>query len=529
MKHLIASFLCLFCLLSCGQAQNSTALLQLAIKTLPQCALTCIISGVSKSTCELSDFYCIARNKDLNTEITICVQSSCSIRESLTTKNFTESAFGAPQRDHTHLVSYLGVIGGSFAILAVILRVSARLPFLGGIWGWDDWAILVAMIPLMPLTFLSIRLADYGLGRDIWTVPFDKITTILHIYYFDEMFYLSSLALTKCSILLFYLRIFPNQNFRRIVYATLAVCALYIPGFVIATIVQCMPIRYAWEHWDGEHNGKCFNVNMEGWMSAAINIVLDIIVICMPLRELSKLAMSRRRKAGIMLMFLGGGFVTVVSILRLKWMIQFANSTNVTWDYTPIGYWSTIEVHIGIIFACLPAIRALQYRMFPAQRGTTGYLYNPGPSYANSKGLSYATDSRRKSTFTHTDFLSSRSTDSHGIRSPPRTRHNKEFIQLEEVDFKLRDLDGSNHTHIETGDTSSDDRMLLPIQSTSELAQFPTPTYSKRAMVTPPPKRDLTHAISVRKDYSVTVEISPDQINVNPMKPSEEDRWGTKG
>lgn len=42
-------------------------------------------------------------------------------------------------------------------------------------------------------------------------------------------------------------------------------------------------------------------------MSAAFNIVLDIIVLCLPLRELSKLAMNRRKKAGIMLMFLGGG------------------------------------------------------------------------------------------------------------------------------------------------------------------------------------------------------------------------------
>ncbi|KAF1951534.1 hypothetical protein CC80DRAFT_203280 [Byssothecium circinans] len=520
MRHIFGLALSLLAPLPFSHAQNSTALLQLAIKTLPQCALSCIISGVSTSKCELSDFYCIARSEELNAKITMCVQSSCTIRESLTTKNFTETAFGAPHRDHTHLVSYFGVIGGGVAIVAVILRVCARLPFFGGTWGWDDWAIMAAMVPIFPLTFLSVPLANYGLGKDIWTVPFDNITTILHVYYFDEMFYLSSLALTKISILLFYLRIFPNQSFRRIVYFTLALCVLYILGFVPATVVQCYPIRHAWERWDGEHRGKCVNIGLEGWMSAAFNIVLDIIIICLPLRELSKLAMDRRKKAGIMLMFLGGGFVTIVSILRLKWMIQFANSYNITWDYTPIGYWSTLEVHVGIIIACLPAIRAIQYRIFPVQkRGTTGYMYYPQLSYGREG--SYATTSRRKSAFTNTDILS----DARTMRSPARSHNDKDFMQLEEHEFRLGDNMTANHTHVARVSVSGDDTLLLPIQSTKELPRFPTPMYSTRPKAL---RKEPLHAISVRKDYSVTVEISPDQVELSPWKTKAEDEWDSK-
>ena len=159
----------------------------------------------------------------------------------------------------------------------------------------------------------------------MWRVPFDKITHILHvgasystaaymkltlyhqIYYFDEIFYLTSIALTKISILLFYLRIFPNRDFRRWVYVVLALCTLYILSFIPVTIFQCLPVHLAWERWDGQHRGRCVNLNAEGWSSAAFNIIFDLLVICLPLRELSKLAMSRRRKAGIMLMFLGGG------------------------------------------------------------------------------------------------------------------------------------------------------------------------------------------------------------------------------
>ena len=82
---------------------------------------------------------------------------------------------------------------------------------------------------------------------------------------------------------------------------------MYIIAFVTATALQCIPIRIAWEHWDGEHHGKCINLNADAWASAAVNILLDLVVIVIPMRELSKLAMTRRRKVGIMCMFLGGG------------------------------------------------------------------------------------------------------------------------------------------------------------------------------------------------------------------------------
>jgi hypothetical protein len=58
-------------------------------------------------------------------------------------------------------------------------------------------------------------------------------------------------------------------------------------------------------------------------------------------------------------------------------MAQFASSSNMTWDNTPVGYWSVIEVHTGIVFACLPAIRSLQYRFFPQPNpANTAYSYD---------------------------------------------------------------------------------------------------------------------------------------------------------
>jgi len=83
-------------------------------------------------------------------------------------------------------------------------------------------------------------------------------------------------------------------------------CVLYLIGFVTATALQCLPIRIAWQHWDGEHHGQCLNLNHLGWASAGVNIVLDLVVIGLPMREVKNLSLNWRRKAGVMLMFLGG-------------------------------------------------------------------------------------------------------------------------------------------------------------------------------------------------------------------------------
>jgi hypothetical protein len=141
---------------------------------------------------------------------------------------------------------------------------------------------------------------------------------VIQIFYYTELFYLASIALTKIAVLLFYLRIFPDQNLRRLIYITIVVCIMYIIAFVTATALQCIPIRNAWEHWDGEHHGKCINLNADAWASAAVNIILDLVVIMLPMRALGKLAMSRRRKFGIMLMFLGGGLYVSVSTFLLS-------------------------------------------------------------------------------------------------------------------------------------------------------------------------------------------------------------------
>lgn len=213
------------------------------------------------------------------------------------------------------------------------MRMISRLPRFGGQLGWDDLAITIAILEIIPLTVFSVLLANLGLGKDIWTVPFENITMILKIYYFDEDLYLTALPLVKISILLFYLRIFPQDWFRYSCFATMAACAGYGIAFLLVSVFQCIPINYAWLNWDGEHTGTCNDINAQGWTSAAFNVILDVIVLALPMPVITKLELNKRKKFFILLMFSVGFVVTVVSILRLQVLVQFGGTTNFTCMY----------------------------------------------------------------------------------------------------------------------------------------------------------------------------------------------------
>ncbi|KAL4789540.1 hypothetical protein BDV19DRAFT_396942 [Aspergillus venezuelensis] len=346
-----------------------TASLSELTAALPPCALACFVKAIPQSGCGATNQTCMCTNTEFTEIVELCVASSCTIHQSLTTKNVTQTACGAPIRDRAKLVSVTGVVGGVLALLVFIMRICARLPYFGGQLGADDWTMGLAMCCIIPLSALSYVLADIGLGKDMWTVPFERITRVLYIYFFDELLYLTAIALTKISILCFYLRVFPRREIRAIIYIAIGLNVGYIIAFVLISVFQCSPIKGAWHRWDAADEYSCNNINAQGWCAAALNMALDILVLGIPLKELYGLNMSWRRKFFVMCMFSLGIFVSLVSILRLESLIAFADTTNLTWDY----------VHVGVICACLPALRSLFQRIWPRAFGDTKKSTSYGP------------------------------------------------------------------------------------------------------------------------------------------------------
>ncbi|ESZ93409.1 hypothetical protein SBOR_6202 [Sclerotinia borealis F-4128] len=361
------------------------------IQALPKCAVTCLTTAIADSTCSLTDQQCICTNVPLNTQVDECVLGSCTVKETLTTKNVTSVACNAPVRDKRELYNW---ISNSFVIaswLSYVARIAARFTSDTEFW-WDDYMATVVMIAGIPSAVINVQgLTTNGLGKDIWTLTFQSISNMIRFFYAIELLYFAQVSFVKISILLFFLRLFPKRKIRRTIWATIVVNGMILIVFDVLAAFQCRPISFYWTRWDNEHAGVCLNINALGFTSAGVSIVMDIWMLILPMTQLYDLNLHWKKKIGVASMLGIGIIVTIVSILRLKSLILFSNTQNPTWDYVQVGYWSTIEICVGIICSSMPAMRLLLVRIFPRMSGSTNNSSN------HSKSAGYDPSKRRPS------------------------------------------------------------------------------------------------------------------------------------
>ena len=223
------------------------------------------------------------------------------------TKNTTETACNAPIRDRSHLFANIALILGVTTASLILLRLVFKYFVLKMSLAMDDWLILLTTVVGVPGTIFSVRgAAPNGLGKDIWTLPYDSITAFGRSFFAMEVLYFAQITLLKMSLLAFYLRIFPSKRIQNLLWATIACNAAFGTAFVFASIFQCTPISYFWDKWDGEHEGRCLNINTIGWANAVISIALDLWMLAVPLSQLPGLNLHWTKKIGVAIMFCVG-------------------------------------------------------------------------------------------------------------------------------------------------------------------------------------------------------------------------------
>lgn len=226
---------------------------------------------------------------------------------STVTKNVTATTCHAPIRDRTQLSTNVVIILGVITGVLVILRLGFKALITQMGLAMDDWLILATTLSGVPSTYIGVHgTAANGLGRDVWTLPYNNINAFGEYFYVVEVLYFVQITLLKMSLLFFYLRIFPSNGIRNILWATVVFNAVYGIIFTFVAIFQCTPISYFWTSWDGEHEGKCIDINSMGWAHAAISIALDLWMLGIPLSQLPGLNLHWKKKIGVAIMFCVG-------------------------------------------------------------------------------------------------------------------------------------------------------------------------------------------------------------------------------
>ncbi|KAI0433528.1 50S ribosomal protein L36e [Xylaria sp. FL1042] len=346
------------CLSSLSQAQS-----------MPPCATDCLGVALAQSSCDPSDTACICSDTVLLSTVQTCVLANCTVIEGLQAKNATETLCGAEVRDITAVTPIITAVSGILAIIAVIMRVFDALP--NRSLQPADLCAIAALLTGIPLGVLELIMSTLGFGKDIWTLTPYRITHIVRFTWVTEILYFLLLALTKTSLLFFYLRVFPSPRFQRLCYVTMGVVVASGIAFTLTAIFYCMPISYIWTGWTGETKGHCLNFNAFAWSHAVTSIAQDLWIIALPIPSLLKLQLGTRRKFHLILMFSVGLAITIVSAVRLTTLVQFATTTNPTYDSVTTAYWSVLEAYVSIICCCLPSVRSLLRTVSPSCFGSS--------------------------------------------------------------------------------------------------------------------------------------------------------------
>ena len=121
----------------------------------------------------------------------------------------------------------------------------------------------------------------------------------------------STTAAAKISFLCLYVRLFPVQSFQRkcsIVKVLVAIAwALWMLGFYF----QCRPIRGGWDPTVTPKH--CINIAALFLGLEIFSCILDIILICLPIKMIRGLQMAFKRKMAMATIFILG-ILSVLSI-----------------------------------------------------------------------------------------------------------------------------------------------------------------------------------------------------------------------
>ncbi|KAK6205929.1 hypothetical protein LQW54_008121 [Pestalotiopsis sp. IQ-011] len=293
----------------------------------------------------LSD--CICLDTTLLSGLSECIQTSCAYNEQLVASSAANSLCAAyPKESRSRDVQTASVVTLALVIPVVLARCAARWQVMKKLC-LDDWTALLGMVLLAALAAMEYVSARMGFGNHYWNVKPSDGPVLLQIFYAAQILYILIQLSAKVSIALLFIRLFPA----RWIHRTLKIFIAFMVGhgliFVSVIIFQCWPIYSIWDK--SVTGSKCVDVTAVAYVGAALSIAEDIFLVLLPITELRKLQVTQRQRVLLSFMFAIGSFAAVTSMIRLKYMVMFAN----TFDST------------SVFLGSLPPLRPWIIRLVP--------------------------------------------------------------------------------------------------------------------------------------------------------------------
>ncbi|KAK2629524.1 hypothetical protein QTJ16_000344 [Diplocarpon rosae] len=277
----------------------------------------------------------------------------------------------SPDRGMQTATMVVSIIFTLFGNISVLLRVICRLVVCRRL-GLEDWCMVAGM--LLTGGYLSEILygIHWGLGRHSGDVALEDMSNVLKIIYATHLTYNTVVLVVKISIVCFYLRLVtPDSTLRTWSRATIGFLVLFFVATQVTTLVQCLPIEDNWVI-VGEVKTKCADTVVCHYIVAAINIVVDVWILLLPIGALWAMKRGLRDRIFLCMVFGIGAISCISSIIRLYAIAVYAKSQDPSFDGASVNIWSMIEINAAIVCASVPAAIKPLFDKAVRQRITAG-------------------------------------------------------------------------------------------------------------------------------------------------------------
>ncbi|KAF7503814.1 hypothetical protein GJ744_003255 [Endocarpon pusillum] len=284
-----------------------------------------------------------------------------------------------------------------FAVLAaaaVLVRLWTRSLLKAGL-GADDWWIIAGLVAYFGFTANAIYTILVNGGGQDYEDPrymYTNLSRYLKAEYMIGPVYALTVTLIQISIIFLYRRLFTVRGFQIASMVVGVACFVWMVVAIVGGFLYCIPMQ---SFWDPLIKGHCFNYHAWFLSMEIIEVLFDVVILCLPLMMIERLHLSMRKGVVLLCLFLLGGFVVITGIVRIVYVYQPKKRYS---SFTEASLWSSIHLGTAVICACLPTYRPLLDRIVsiasPVRRMYASLLATRASSKTDPKSTSTDTTLR---------------------------------------------------------------------------------------------------------------------------------------
>ena len=153
--------------------------------------------------------------------------------------------------------------------------------------------------------FCPVKGIKYKNGWHQQALTDSEFVSLWKLLFAHVFLYSTTVTFTKCSIVVFYRRIF---NLRWLLYFAIAIILGYFVAVIVTIAAACRPTSYFWEQYtDPTAEGTCIDVPQFFFVNGIAAVIIDVMILCVPAPVIWKLQMPKSQRVAVTSILLLGG------------------------------------------------------------------------------------------------------------------------------------------------------------------------------------------------------------------------------